>query len=76
MVTVRKANKVIRVIENELDKYLTKGYTIVAEPAKPQAPTVEVKPEPKAHQFAKVYRTPVVEKVAEEQPKTSRKRKR
>lgn len=77
MVTVRKANKVIRVIENELDKYLTKGYKIVDKPVEKPAPTVEAKPESKMPQFAKVYKAPIAEKtVADEQPKTSRKRKR
>lgn len=73
MVTVRKANKVIRVIENELDKYLTKGYEIVDKPVEKPATTVE--PEPREPQFAKVYKAPVTETVADVQPKTPRKRR-
>lgn len=58
MITVRKANKIVRVIENELDKYLSKGYVIEGastveqkpiktEPIKKETPIVEVTPQPK-----------------------------
>ena len=58
MITVRKANKIVRVIENELDKYLSKGYVIEGasveeqkpvktEPIKKETPIVEVAPQPK-----------------------------
>lgn len=38
-IRVIKGNKIIRVTENELDKYLTKGYTIMTVPTK--APVAE-----------------------------------
>jgi len=59
---VRKANKIMQVTENELDKYLSKGYVLIDEvPAKPQEPKSE---EPK---FAKVYNS---------EPKPQRKRRK
>ena len=54
-IVVRKANRIIRVTENELAKYLSTGYEVVkgdeAVPVKEQAPSyttqaVEVKSEP------------------------------
>lgn len=48
MITLRKENRIIRVTENELEKYLTKGYERVSvEPETPRKPIEEVKEEPK-----------------------------
>lgn len=47
MITLKKANKIVRVTENELDKYLFKGYTPIettqVQQAEPVAPIVEEK---------------------------------
>lgn len=40
MIKVRKANKIVSVSENELDKYLTKGYYIIEE-RQPSAQVVD-----------------------------------
>ena len=69
MIRLRKENKIVRVTENELDKYLANGY-VVDEPAKPQAvTTLEA---PKEVQFAKVYREKLEQPT--EQPKRRRKK--
>lgn len=73
MIKVHKDNRYVRVTENELDKYLAKGYTIVEDkPVVKQAP----QPQPKAEEpkFAKVYKSVSEEKVAE-QPKTRKRKK-
>ena len=73
MIKVHKDNRYIRVTENELDKYLSKGYTVVEEkPVAKQAP----QPQPKAEEpaFAKVYKSIPEEKVVE-QPKPRKRRK-
>lgn len=38
MITLRKENRIIRVTENELEKYLTKGYEVVSVEQKQEAP--------------------------------------
>jgi hypothetical protein len=69
MIKLRKENKVIRVTENELEKYLANGYKVVEKPVEKQAVTT---PEPKEVQFVKVYK----EKPEQtEQPKSRRRKK-
>lgn len=70
MITVRKANKIVRVIENELDKYLSKGYVIDEAPVQKQAP---VKTEPKVESVV-TKPTQSTEKTVE-QPKSRRRKK-
>lgn len=50
MITLRKANRIVRVSENELDKYTSIGYEVVnkqasvevpREPAQPKKPIIE-----------------------------------
>ena len=66
-IKLRKGGKIVRVTENELNKYLTKGYTIVEDNK-----VIEVQDVPQE---------PVVEETVEEAPKkrtaksTTRKRK-
>ena len=73
MITVRKANKIVRVIENELDKYLSKGYVIDEASVQKQAP---VKTEPKVEKVESVVIKPTqsTEKTVE-QPKSRRRKK-
>ena len=70
-IKVRKANRIMRVTENELDKYLSKGYEVVPvkkvqpQPTKVEKPVVEP---------VKVDAEPKVERVFS-QSKKQRKRK-
>lgn len=45
MITLRKENRIIRVTENELEKYLTKGYERVS--VEPETPRKPIEEEPK-----------------------------
>lgn len=74
MIIVRKANRIVRVSENEVNKYLSKGYEVVNQPQPPKQTQEDVQP--------KVVDEPieenniVVQSEVQEQPKrTSRKRK-
>ena len=67
MITVRRANRIIQVSENEIDKYLAKGYEVISRPA--QVEVEQPKPETKPQVVNTI-------KVAEDiQPKKQRKRR-
>ena len=57
MITLRKENRIIRVTENELEKYLTKGYERVSvEPETPRKP-IEEEPEKEEPEIVTPKRT-------------------
>lgn len=74
MIVVHRANRIVRVTENELDKYLSKGYEVVGQPHAPEQVQKEVVQ-------AKVVDEPteknniVVQSEVQSEPKRSRKRK-
>lgn len=60
MTVVRKANRIIRVTDNELARYLANGYEIIGDerkPVKADAPT----PENTIERDTEITSTPVVE---------------
>lgn len=61
MITLRKENRIVRVTENELEKYLSKGYKVVSveQTEAPRKPEVAepVKEEPKVEDTPKTTST-------------------
>ena len=74
-IKLRKANRIVRVTENELDKYLSTGYKVVPEKVQPKpAKVVEpVKVEKPVVEPIKMDAEPKSEVIS--QPKKSRKRR-
>lgn len=74
MITVYKANRIVRVTENELNKYLAKGYVVQEEPV-PQPITVDM---PEVVEVQPTADEPTENGLvvqSEVQPKRTRKRK-
>ena len=70
-IKVRRANRVLRVTPNELEKYLANGYTVIKEPILASQPSRKVVEEPKIKEPAE----PVEEEVEIPKKKTTRRRK-
>ena len=70
MITVYKANRIVQVSENELNKYLSKGYVVKEEPV-PQA-VQEVVTQPSVEENKVVFQS----EVQSEQTQFKRTRKR
>lgn len=63
MIKLRNGGKIVRVTENELDKYLTKGYVIVETNQVPEKQeTVSQKPVEKTVEEDKPVKTPTAKR--------------
>ena len=74
MIVVHKANRIVRVTENELNKYLSKGYEVVEQPQAPkqvQAEVVQTKVVDEPIEENNI----VVQSEVQSEPKRNRKRK-